>query len=151
MGIVVKKLTKFQASRPQVIKKRSYKHFIPEAFLVDILESNINTEVLKEHSVDGAAEKFETMFKKVLDNHAPERKIQMRRNYQPFVSEETKILINERRSLQQQAISSGCRELKKEFNRKNKEVKRKMKEDKMNYFEEKFKECDSKNVWRTAN
>ena len=26
-----------------------------------------------------------------------------------------------------------------------------MKEDKKNYFEEKFKECDSKNVWRTAN
>ena len=78
-----------------------------------------NTEVLKEHSVDGAAEKFETMFKKVLDNHAPERKIQMRSNYQPFISEETKILITERRRLQQRAISSGCRELKKEFNRKN--------------------------------
>ena len=75
----------------------------------------------------------------------------MRRNYQPFVSEETKILITERRNLQQRAISSGCRVLKKEFNRKNKEVKRRMKEDKMNYFEEKFKECDSKNVWRTAN
>ena len=93
MGIVVKKLTKFQASRPQVIKKRSYKHFNPEAFLVDILASNINTEVLKEQSVDGAAEKFETMFKQVLDNHAPERKIQLRRNFQPFISEETKILI----------------------------------------------------------
>ena len=77
MGIVVRKLTKFQASRPQVIKKRSYKHFNAEAFLVDILTSNINTEVLKEHTVDGAAEKFETMFKKVLDNHAPERKIQI--------------------------------------------------------------------------
>ena len=76
MGIVVRKLTKFQASRPQVIKKRSYKHFNAEAFLVDILTSNINTEVLKEHTVDGAAEKFETMFKKVLDNHAPERNIQ---------------------------------------------------------------------------
>ena len=151
MGIVVRKLTKFQASRPQVIKKRSYKHFNAEAFLVDILTSNINTEVLKEHTVDGAAEKFETMFKKVLDNHAPERKIQMRSNYHPFISEETKILITERRSLQLRAISSDCKQLKKEFNRKNKEVKRRMKEDKKNYFEEKFKECDSKNVWRTAN
>ena len=151
MGIVVKKITKFQASRPQVIKKRSYKHFNSEAFLVDVLTSNINTEVLKEQSVDGAAEKFETMFKKILDIHAPERKIQMRRNYQPFVSEETKNLIIERKNLQQRAIRSGCRELKKEFNRINKEVKRRMKKDKTNYFEEKFKECDSKNVWRTAN
>ena len=96
MGIVVKKITKFQASRPQVIKKRSYKYFNTEAFLVDVLTSNINTEVLKEQSVDDAAEKFETMFKKILDIHAPERKIQMRRNYQPFVSEETKNLIIER-------------------------------------------------------
>ena len=39
MGIVVKKLTKFQASRPQVIKKRSYKYFNPQAFLIDILAS----------------------------------------------------------------------------------------------------------------
>ena len=101
--------------------------------------------------MDGAAEKFETMFKKVLDNHAPERKIQMRSNYHPFISEETKILITERRNLQLRAITSDCKQLKKEFNRKNKEVKRRMKEDKKNYFEEKFKECDSKNVWRTAN
>ena len=43
--------------------------FEVEAFLTDILTSNINTEVLKEESVDGAAEKFETMFTSILDIH----------------------------------------------------------------------------------
>ena len=42
--------------------------FEVEAFLTDILTSNINTEVLKEESVDGAAEKFETMTS-ILDIH----------------------------------------------------------------------------------
>ena len=35
--------------------------------MTDILTSNINTEGLKEESVDGAAEKFETMFTSILD------------------------------------------------------------------------------------
>ena len=77
LGIVVKKLTKFQATRPQVIRKRCYKYFDAEAFLIDILTSNINNEVVKEKSIDIAAEKFETIFKKVLDTHAPERNIQI--------------------------------------------------------------------------
>ena len=151
LGIVVKKLTKFQATRPQVIRKRCYKYFDAEAFLIDILTSNINNEVVKEKSIDSAAKKFEMIFKKVLDTHAPERNIQIRSNYQPFITEETKQLIMERRNLQREAVKSGSRELRKEFNKKNKEVKKRMKEDKKKYFEEKFRDCNSKNVWRTAN
>ena len=58
LGIVVRKLTKFPASRPQTMKKRSYKNFNAEAFLSEILASNINQEVVNKETLEEAAETF---------------------------------------------------------------------------------------------
>ena len=49
------------------------------------------------------------------------------------------------------AVNGACREVKKEFNKKNKEVKKAILEDKKNYFKTRFNEGDSRNAWRTAN
>ena len=151
LGIVVRKLSKFPASRPQTIRKRSYKNFNAEAFLSEILASNINQEVVNKETLEEAAETFEYKFKEVLDNHAPEKVIQLRKNYHPYISEETKRQITDRKDLQMRAVNGACREVKKEFNKKNKEVKKAILEDKKNYFKTRFNEGDSRNAWRTAN
>ena len=46
------------------------------------------------------------------------------KNYNPFVSEETKELILNRKALQEEAAKTKCKMLKKEFNLICKEVKK---------------------------
>ena len=91
MGIVVKKLAKTPASRPQTLRKRSYKEFDIASFLTQIYLSDINSTVTAIKSLNEAAEMFEKGFRAILDNHAPMKIIQIRKNYIPYLSHETKI------------------------------------------------------------
>ena len=96
LGVVVRKYAKVEKSKPNTIMKRSYKNFKPEEFLTDILESDINNVVTACEDLDSAAELFEEKFKSLIDKHAPIKVFQMRRNYSPFLKEETKLLMEER-------------------------------------------------------
>ena len=86
-----------------------------------------------------------------MDNHAPVKIIQIRKNYIPYLSEETKALIQNRKAVQEEAIKTGCRILKAEFNRLTRYVKRSIDFDRKQYFDKKFKlVSDSSSVWRTS-
>ncbi len=67
LGIVIKKFTKFPVS----VKKRNYKEFNIENFLMDIYKSEINTIVTVARTTDAAAEVFENILKSILNEHAP--------------------------------------------------------------------------------
>ena len=91
---------------------------------MDIYKREINTIVTGARTTDAAAEAFENIFKSILNEHAPMKVFHVRKNYNPFVSEETKELILNRKSLQEEAAQTKCKKLKKEFNQFCKEVKK---------------------------
>ena len=89
LAVTTTKLAKDVVVRPAVIKKRSYKHFVKENFIREIKYTDFRP-VLEEDDVDKASELFSDIFKSVLDNHAPTKVFQTRKNYAPWLSEATK-------------------------------------------------------------
>ena len=58
LGIVIKKFSKFPVSKPQSVRKRNYKNFNLESFLMDINQSELNTIVTGAETIDSAANAF---------------------------------------------------------------------------------------------
>ena len=116
LGTVLRKSTRTERSKPNTVKKRSYKSFKVEDFLTDILESDISSAV--------TAETFERKFKLILDKHAPIKVFQMRKSYSPFISEETKLLMEERKVLKEEMTRTEDISLAQEVKIKSTEIKK---------------------------
>ena len=151
LAVIVTKFTKAPVTKPQTVRKRSYKHFSVGNFLTDIYNSGINERVIAENDIEEAAKVFQDIFSEVLDFHAPMKIFQMRKNYSPEISAETKLLINERNILQQEATATGSNLLLKQFKEKSKEVKKAQLDDKRNYLEKNLDdEVTVSTAWKTA-
>ena len=85
------------------------------SFLTDIQHSNINNRVTSHDTIDGAAEAFRNEFNAILDYHAPVKTIQLRKNYCPYLSSDTKRMIANRNALQKEATKKGDHILIEEF------------------------------------
>ena len=151
LAVIVTKYTKAPVTKPQTVRKRNYKHFSVSHFLTDILNSNINESVTAKIDLEEAAREFEDKFEDILSLHAPMKTYQMRKNYSPHISQEKKLLIAERKSLQEESVKSGNAILLKEFKQKAKEVKKATKTDKKEYNEKNMGEdVDVNKAWKTA-
>ena len=133
LGIVIKKFTKAPKIKPKIIQKRNYKNFIIENFLNDILTSHLNEDVTACDDLEAAAEMFQNSFGEILDKHAPIKKIQVRKNYLPFLSEETKLLMEDRKALKEESVVTGDKVLVEEAKRLGKLVKESIIEDEKMY------------------
>ena len=79
----------------RVICKRSYKQFNSQAFLTDI--ENIDwSDVYSCADVDQATECFTRKFRYVLNKHAPWVRVQQRKTFAPWLTNETKELMKQR-------------------------------------------------------
>ena len=87
---------------PKYIRKRCYKHFDKNLF-VDKVSQLSWLEVYLSEDVDEAVHLLSKNLTNVLDEMAPLRTIQIRKNYNPFISKETKELMKARDKLQQLA------------------------------------------------
>ena len=123
LSILITKFSKELKIKPQTIKKRSYKHFKLEEFLSDVHERNINDEITAIDDIDEAALKFQEIFGSILDKHAPVKVFQIRKHYVPYLSEETKLLMEERDCLKNEATVKKDEILLEEFKKKRNEVK----------------------------
>ena len=130
LAVRVLKYCRTPVLRPQALKKRCYKNFSVEGFLTDIYHSNINASVATHENIEGASEAFRNEFLAILNFHAPIRTFQIRKNYCPYLSEETKALMAERSTLQNEASKKGDPILLAEFKTKAKEVKKAVTKDK---------------------
>ena len=74
-------------------------------------------------NLETAAEAFRSECKAILDNHAPVKTTQIRKNYCPHLKEETKVLINEINALKVEASEHVHTTLMEEFKEKTKLVK----------------------------
>ena len=80
-------------SPARIIRKRSYKEFEKEAFIEDLKKVDWS-DVYHCKDVDTAAEVFGRKFRFILNEHAPWVKIQSRKNFSPWLTKETKDLMN---------------------------------------------------------
>ena len=151
LGVTVTKYTKHERSKPNTVKKRSYKDFNVEGFLTDILESEITKNVTECDDLDIAAKLFEDDFRSILDRHAPIKVFQMRKNYSPYLTTETKLLMEERNVIKEEMTKNGDTELARELKVLNKAIAKAVKQDEKDYYknglEDKF---DTSKAWKIA-
>ena len=151
LGIAITKYTRSPSLKPKTIKKRSYKNFVAESFLTDVNTSNINRKVTAHNNVEEAAEEFERSFRAILDKHAPVTTFQVRKNYQPYLTKETKDLIKGRDSWKEVATKRGYKSAHKIAKVLGKEIKKAVKNDEREYFKKDFGDKeDTAKAWRTA-
>ena len=150
MGVTVNKFSKEFQYKPRAVLKRNYKNFILESFLLDIHRSRINAEVLACEDLDTAASVFEERFTEILDFHAPVKIFQTRNNYVPYLSEETKMIMEERDALKKAATENMDEALFKEFKIKRNEVKMRLRLDEENYHKTRFHDpkTDVRKSWK---
>ena len=152
LAVFFTKYTREIRHKPQTILKRNYKHFDEVFFLKDILESKLVEKVTSCKDLDTAAATFGELFREVLDIHAPVKIFQIRTNYVPYLSQETKSLMEERKALKEEATKTGDEVLFKEYNKKRNEVKARLDPDKASYYSDKFSARNStpSNAWKTV-
>ena len=151
LGVRILKYCRAPITRPQVIRRRVYKHFSVKDFLTDILHSNINNGVCTHLNIEQASEAFRNKFCAILDYHAPVKTIQMRKKYCPYLTDKSKMDIKDRNALQEEASKTGDVELMEEFKKKAKEVKKAVDEDKKHGMSKDLGDnVSSQDAWRVA-
>ena len=86
----------------RTIRRRSYKTFVESDYLADLRATNW-TDVLATEDLDIAVDILTRKINFVLDQHAPWKVFQLRKNFCPWVTEETKELMKERDSWKDKA------------------------------------------------
>ena len=151
MGVRIVKHAKTPVTRPRTVQKRCYKNFCVEAFLLDIYHSGINEHVTLHRTIEEASIVFKNEFEAILNFHAPLKTIQIRKNYCPFLTEDTKLSIRERNTLYAEACRTGDATLLQEFKIKSKEVKKLVNKDKNSFQQTQLGDnSSSKRAWAAA-
>ena len=104
------RFSKEPASPARTIRKRSYKTFKEDKFLQDLSQVEWN-DVLSCVDVDEATERLTTKLRDVLNNHAPWIVFQQRKSYLPWLTPETKELMDKRDMLKKKAKELAMRDL----------------------------------------
>ena len=143
LAVIVTKFSKEMQNKPKAVLK---------SFLTDIQMCSINEAVTACNNLNDAATVFQELFCHVLDRHAPRKIFQTRKHYVPFLSEETKLLIDERDALKEEATKHGDEELLKEYKKLRNTVRHQLIKDKQSYYKNKFHDDQMtvKNVWKLA-
>ena len=89
------RLSKVPPEPARTIRKRSYKNFDKNLFLEDISKVDW-LEVMTCIDLDSAVSCFTSKFRYVLNEHAPWIQFQQRKNFAPWLTQETKDLIKQR-------------------------------------------------------
>ena len=93
----------------KTIRKRSYKEFVPEKYLEDLSKVNWN-DVLCCEDLDMATDLFTRKLRYILNIHAPWIIFQQRKSFCPWLTPETKQLMNQRDMLKQKAKDFAMRD-----------------------------------------
>ena len=104
--IMCTRYTKQVVSQPRIMRKRSFKHFDSKIFLQEVRD----LPMWKIYSCDDpeiAVGTLSLFLTNILDKLAPVKIFQVRKNYCPWLTDETKCLIQDRNLAQIKAIESG--------------------------------------------
>ena len=150
LAVLFTKYTKELIYRPHTVLKRSYKFFDTALFLQDIFKSNLDDKITGAKDIETAAKMFQDIFGEILDKHAPVKIFQTRKNYLPYLSEDTKRLMEERDALKEEATKTGDEILMKEYKLRRNWIKNSLAKEEANYYEEKLSEekITTKKAWK---
>ena len=156
MAVLVTKKSREIRSQPRFIKKRNYKNFNCVDFLQEL--RNYITEggfekVLESDNADEAAAIFSGMFGTLLNKYAPLKKYQVRNNYSPWLSKETKAMIEARDILKKEAIDEGDAIKMRSYKNLRNSIRNNLKNEEKNYYETKFYQENPSiaSLWSSAN
>ena len=93
---------------------------------------------------------FENMFKAIWDKHASIKSFQQHRNYNPYLSEDTKKLMKDRDNLRKRATNENNNDLFEQYKIKRNLVKKCLQKDKKEYYERKFNIENNKTTKNTS-
>ena len=154
--VMVTKFSREPRIQPKTIKKRHYKNFSPFHFLLDIFDCVQNDgfkKVTDSNNIDEASAIFSGIFGTILNQHAPLKVTQVRTNYVPWISAETKKLQKHRDQLKKEAIEEQSPIKFNSYRILRNQVCNRIKSDKLNYYKNKFysKNSSTAELWTQAN
>ena len=156
MAVMITKFSRDLKYQPKTIKKRNYKNFIPAVFLEDVLinlQSGAFQPILDTYNPDVAAALFSDIFGQILNKHAPLKIYQIRNNYVPWISEETKIKMRLRDKFKMEASQHHDIEKLSAYRRLRNEIKSDLQKDEKEYYKVKFYSLETSvgSIWRNVN
>ena len=156
LPVMVTKYSREPRSQPKTIKKRNYKNFKAEDFLNDVSEHVANgsfDRILHNQDINEASAIFSGMFGTILNKHAPLKVFQVRNNYVPWISPETKKMIEVRDELQKEALEENCAVKYQAYKRLRNKINSRLPTDEINHYKTKFYQEDPSisTTWRNVN
>ena len=134
-------------------KKRSYKNFDEKVFMEEVGKISW-WEVYACNDVDIAVEIFTKKLTDILDKMAPVRKFQIRTKYAAWLSEDSKLLIQQRNTAQHNASISGLDEDWASYRRLRNQATAQLRQDKLVWQQNKLESCeqegDSGKLWKNV-
>ena len=136
---------------PRYVRKRVFKDFDEKVFKLKLGESNL-AELLRCTDTNIAAEMLTSKLTRILDSEAPIKTIQIKSNYVPGLSKETKRIQNERNLAQEQAAKSDHPEDYRMYRSLRNQAVARVREDKKKWEEKKFDldENTCSDTWKTV-
>ena len=156
LPIMVTKYSREVKNQPKTIRKRNYRHFDPTEFLKDIqthVASGSFVKVLNSSNINEASSIFSGLFGSIINKHAPLKVFQVRNNYVPWISQETKQMIKYRDQIFMESRSEHCIEKFEAYKRLRNRINARLQLDELNYYKTKFYNEDSSTSahWRLVN
>ena len=136
-------------SCPKYIRKRCYKEFDQILFVDEVRKLNWLDVYLSE-DVDVAVHLLSEKLTGILDKMAPLRTIQIRTNYNPFISEETLKMMKERDKLQKIASETKNKDDWKTYKQLRNKVNNRFKDEEYKGKRQALEECgeNSAKIWK---
>ena len=136
---------------PRYIRKRSFRNFKPEEFRKAI-QAVSWLDVYLSEDVNQAVKLMSNKITRELDSMAPMRTVQIRTNYAPWLSQETKDLMSNRDDLQSRAAQSNNAEDWKCYKALRNKISSRLKSEERNWQRHRISECgqNSAKVWKNV-
>ena len=149
--IIVTRFSKSMKQNIRYSKKRSYKNFREADFLREV-ERISWWEVYASDDVDAAVDIFTRKLTDILDRMAPVKKFQVRKKYAAWLSENTKLKIQERDKAQKTATHSRSEDAWAVYKRLRNDLTKVLKKEKLSWHQSKVETCeenqDSGKLWK---
>ena len=147
--VMVTRYTKSVIRKTRVIRRRSFKRFVPSEFISELLKLSW-LEVYLCDNVNQAVDLFSEKINYVLDKLAPVKTIQVRNNYAPWLSHSTKQMMKERDIAQNRAAVTGLESDWHDYRQLRNKVNRNLRNEKAQWRKNKLKSIggDSSLVWK---
>ena len=104
--VLATRYTKNIISSPRYVKKRAYKNFDENMFVQEVRNTSL-LEVYLSNDANEAAELLAKKLNAILDVMAPVKKIQLRSNFAPWISQDCKAEMAARDAANKSAVESG--------------------------------------------